>query len=185
LYQTRVTSSWRAGGRAEADCEPSLAPARRTEACRISARLVDDPRGVAQADHGGVRVAAVRDHLDARRAAGRGCVSVAGGDHERELGPARGQPGLDTIDRVFSAHYVEVTRAREAIDQVPAGGRAILVHEHGRDVVHVHGRGIPQGHQLDDGSDQEERDHLLVLAELEQLLHHDSPQHAHLRPPSG
>jgi len=49
----------------------------------------------------------------------------------------------------------------------------------GGDVVHVHVGGIAQGQELDDGPHDQGRDHLLVLAELQELLDDDAPEGVH------
>ena len=116
--------------------------------------------------------------LDVRRPAGGDVRAVAGSDHQGDLRPVLDQPGVDRGDGVLGADEVEVAGAGEALDQLAARRRAVLVDQHERDVLDVDVGGEAEDEELDHRADDHRRDHLAVLPELAELLDDHREEHA-------
>ena len=106
-------------------------------------------------------------------------LAVPCADDQRQMGPSLHQPGLDRSDGILGTHEAEVAGARESLEELPAGDAPVLVHQQEGNVGNVQVGGVPQGQELDDGADQEHRNHLPVPPQLEEFLENDPQQAVH------
>jgi hypothetical protein len=100
-------------------------------------------------------------------------------DDEAELRPAGDEPSLDRVRLLLRGHDLEVARLDEPAHQVAARHAAVLVHEHHGNVRHVRVHREAEDQDLHDGSHEDDGDHPLVPADLEQLLHDHAPEDVH------